>query len=319
VRRTEVNYLPDPDHPRWTMLPRCTSQRARTLPALLTAALVVVAAALGACGGGDAGGPTPTATATTVATSSPAPSPTSSSAPASTTRLSVYFLRGEKLGVAERRVPQTKGVAAAAMRELCVGPTEAERAAGLSTAIPNGTALRSVSISNGVALVDLSSAYDSGGGSLSMTARVAQVVYTLTQFSGIKAVSFALEGEPISTLGGEGVAVAPPQRRAAWVDFEPPIFVEVPGVGATLGSPFVLRGTASVFEGAFLAELRDDSGRRIVRVVVQASLGAPERGDFRKTMVFTTSATKGTLIVYDQSMEDGARQDEVRVPVTFAR
>ena len=170
-----------------------------------------------------------------------------------------------------------------------------------------------------MALVDLSSAYDSGGGSLSMTARVAQVVYTLTQFPGIKAVSFALDGEPISTLGGEGVAVAPPQSRADWVDFEPPIFVEVPGVGAALSSPFVLRGTASVFEGSFLAELRDNSGRRIVRVVVQASLGAPERGDFRKTVVFTTSATKGTLIVYAQSMEDGSRQDEVRIPVTFAR
>ena len=294
-------------------MPRRTSQRVRALPALLIAALVLVAAAaLGACGGGD---PTPATTTTATMTSSPAPS----GAPTGTTRLSIYFLRGEKLGVAERRVPQTKAVAAAAVRELCVGPTEAERAAGLSTAIPNGTALRSVSISGGVALVDLSSAYDNGGGSLSMTARVAQVVYTLTQFPSIKAVSFSLDGAPISTLEGEGVALATPQRRADWVDFEPPIFVEFPGVGATLNSPFVLLGTANVFEGAFLTELRHDSGRRIVRVVVQASLGAPERGDFRKTVVFTTSATRGSLIVYAQSMEDGSRQDEVRIPVTFAR
>ena len=45
----------------------------------------------------------------------------------------------------------------------------------------------------------------------------------------------------------------------------------------------------------------------------------PERGDFRKTVAFTTAATKGTLIVYAQSMEDGSRQDEVRIPVTFTR
>jgi len=300
------------------MLPRRTSQRARALPALLIAALVLVAAAaLGACGDGSEASPSPPMTAT--ATSSPSPSPTPSGTPVGTTRLSVHFLRDEKLGVAERRVPQTKAVAAAALRELCSGPTETERVAGLSTAIPNGTALRSVSISGGVALVDLSSAYDNGGGSLSMTARVAQVVYTLTQFPSIKAVSFSLDGAPISTLGNEGVALATPQRRADWVDFEPPIFVEFPGVGATLNSPFALLGTASVFEGAFLAEIRDNSGRRIVRVVVQASLGAPERGDFRKTVVFTTSATRGSLIVYAQSMEDGSRQDEVRVPVTFAR
>jgi hypothetical protein len=303
------------------MLPRRTSQRVRALPALLIAALVLVAAAaLGACGGGEPSS-TATATAPVSANSSPSPSPapTPTSSPVGTTRLSVYFLRGEQLGVAARRVPQTQAVAAAAVRALCAGPTAAERAAGLSTAIPSGTALRSVGISGGVALVDLSSAYDSGGGSLSMAARVAQVVYTLTQFPGIKAVSFALDGEPISMLGGEGVAVAPPQRRADWVGFEPPIFVEAPGAGAALSSPFVLRGTASVFEGTLLAELRDDSDRRIVRVVVQASLGAPERGDFRKTMTFTTAATKGTLIVYDQSMEDGSRQNEVRIPVTFAR
>jgi germination protein M len=303
------------------MLRRRTSQRARALPALLFTALVLVAvAALGACGGGE---PSSSATATTPvsATSSPSPSPTPTptTSPVATTKLSVYFLRGEELGVAERRVPQTKAVAAAAMRELCVGPTAAERAAGLSTAIPSGTAFGGIRLRDGVALVDLSSAYDSGGGSLSMTARIAQVVYTLTQFPGIKAVSFALDGEPISTLGGEGVAVAPPQRRADWVEFEPPIFVEDPGVGATLSSPFVLLGTASVFEGSFLAELRDNSGRRIVRMVVQATRGAPERGDFRKTVAFTTAATKGTLIVYAQSMEDGSRQDEVRIPVTFTR
>jgi hypothetical protein len=33
---------------------------------------------------------------------------------------------------------------------------------------------------------------------------------------------------------------------------------------------------------------------------------------------FSTSGAGGTLIVYDQSMEDGSIQDEVRIPVTFA-
>ena len=213
------------------MLRRRTSQRARALPALLFTALVLVAvAALGACGGGEPSSPA-TATTPVSATSSPSPSPTPTptTSPVATTKLSVYFLRGEKLGVAERRVPQTKAVAAAAMRELCVGPTAAERAAGLGTAIPSGTAFGGVRHQGRGGPGGPLLAFDSGGGSLSMTARIAQVVYTLTQFPGIKAVSFALDGEPISTLGGEGVAVAPPQRRADWVEFEPPIFVEDPG------------------------------------------------------------------------------------------
>lgn len=231
----------------------------------------------------------------------------------------MYFLRGEKLGVAERRLPATKAVAAAAMRELCNGPTSAEKTAGLGTTVPTGTELRSVNIKNGVARVDLTSEFASGGGSLSMMARVAQVVYTATQFPTIKSVTFSLDGKPITELGGEGIVVATPQSRADWVEFEPPIFVESPGVGSILSSPFVLRGTASVFEASFLAELRDDKNKRIARVIMQASEGAPGRGTFRKSIAFKTSAKTGTLIVWDVSMEDGSRLDEVRIPVTFAQ
>lgn len=231
----------------------------------------------------------------------------------------VYFLRGEKLGVAERRVPRTSAVATAALRELCAGPTGAEQEAGLGTTIPAGTEVLGISLKNGVATVDLSAAYGSGGGSLSMMARIAQVVYTLTQFPTVKSVSFALDGTPITSLGGEGVSVTPPQTRSDWVDFEPAIFVERPGVGAILSSPFMLQGTASVFEGSFQAELRDDRGRRIVRVTVQASEGAPGRGTFRKTVTFTTSAARGELVVYSLSMEDGSHQNEVSIPLTFAR
>jgi hypothetical protein len=231
----------------------------------------------------------------------------------------VYFLRGEKLGVAERQVPRTAAVARTALQALCGGPNAAEQAAGLGTAIPDGTELRGITVKDGAATVDLTAAYATGGGSLSMTARVAQVVYTLTQFPTVKSVSFALDGEPITTLGGEGVAVSSPQTRADWVDFEPPIFVEHPGVGAALGSPLLLSGTASVFEGSFQAELLDEAGTRIRRVTVQASAGGPERGDFRRLVRFTTTASAGELVVYSLSMEDGSRQNEVRIPVMLAR
>ncbi len=84
-----------------------------------------------------------------------------------------------------------------------------------------------------------------------------------------------------------------------------------------LPDPFVLRGTASVYEGSFMAQLTDDAGRRIVRVSVQASKGAPARGAFRQTVVYSTSATHGTLTVYSESAEDGSRQNVVKIPVTL--
>jgi hypothetical protein len=208
--------------------------------------------------------------------------------------------------------------ATAAVRALLAGPSPAEQKAGLSSAVPAGTRLLGLSIDGGVASVDLSEEFDSGGGSLSMTARVAQVVYTLTRFPTVRAVEFLMAGEPVEALGGEGVVLDGPQRRAQWRDFEPNIFVEAPGVGAVISSPFTLRGTALVFEGSFLARLTDSSGRRIVQVVMQASAGGPERGVFSKEIPFSSAAKRGTLIVFSQSAEDGSRQNEVRIPVTFA-
>ena len=307
------------------MTRRAAAGFARLLPLLLIAAAAVIvlgAALLAACGDSSGGSsPQPTATVTVTAgpseTPSGSPSPTPSASPAQTT-IRLYFLRGEMLGVAERRVKHTTMPATASLKALLAGPTAAEQAAGLGTTIPVGTRLLGLSIADSTAQVDLSGEFASGGGSLSMTARVAQVVYTLTRFPTIRAVVFLMDGEPVEALGGEGVVLDGAQRRADWRDFEPPIFVESPGVGAVVSSPFALTGTASVFEGSFITRLVDSSGRRIVSTPVQASRGAPGRGRFVKEIAFSTSAARGTLIVYAQSMEDGSRQFEVRVPITFA-
>jgi germination protein M len=298
----------------------------RALPpwALLILVTVLSAAALLAACGGSGGGssPTPVATLTSTAQPSPSSSPatTPTAAPSATTTLSLYFLRGESLGVAERQVPATTKPATAALEALCAGPSASESAAGLTSAVPSGTRLLvplGLSIAGTTARVDLSAQFATGGGSLSMQARVAQVVYTLTQFPTIRTVAFMLEGSALDTLGGEGLILGEGQRRADWRGFEPAIFVERPGVGAVLSSPFTLSGTASVFEGSFAARLVDDAGQNIVRAQVQASAGAPERGHFRVAFPFSSAAQNGTLVVFSQSMEDGSRQDEVRIPVSF--
>jgi len=289
---------------------------------LLVGLLAVVSAAalLAACGGSGGGSsPTPATTVTVTATPSASPSPTTApTASASpTTTLSLYFLRGEKLGVAERRVPLTTKPATAAMKALLAGPTTAEKAAGLTSAVPGGTRLLGLSIDGMTARVDLSAQFAAGGGSLSMQARVAQVVYTLTRFTTVRAVAFLLDGSAVDALGGEGLMLGESQRRSDWRSFEPAIFVERPGVGAVLTSPFVLSGTASVFEGSFIARLVG-GGRRLADGPVQASLGAPGRGRFRESISFLTTSSSGTLVVFDRSMQDGSRLDEVRIPVRFS-
>ena len=302
---------------------RAASRSARTTMLLSLAGMlmVAVAAALVAACGGSGGGssPTPAVTVTVTETPSTSPSPTTASTatPSSTTTLSLYFLRGEELGVAERRVPSTTKPATAATEALLAGPTADETAAGLTSAVPRGTRLLGLSIDGTTARVDLSAQFAAGGGSLSMQARVAQIVYTLTQFKTVQSVTFLLEGSALDALGGEGLMLGASQRRSDWRGFEPAIFVERPGVGAVLTSPFVLSGTARVFEGAFSARLVG-GGSRLVDVPVQASRGAPGRGRFRESLPFATTSSSGTLIVFDQSMADGSRLDEVRIPVMFA-
>jgi acyl-coenzyme A thioesterase PaaI-like protein len=200
------------------------------------------------------------------------------------------------------------------MKALLKGPTAAERAAGLDSAVASQARLNHLTVSGGVATVDLSR-YPTGAPT---DVALGQIVYTLTRFPTIKRVRIQIDGSPLvsADVGNPASGIF---RRADFDRLEPAIFVESPGVGAVLTSPFVLRGSASVFEGSFVAVLADSSGRRVVRKQVQASQGAPGRGVFRMTIPYTTSATAGTLIVYSVSMEDGSRQGEVRIPVTFAQ
>jgi hypothetical protein len=311
------------------MTRRAAAGLARLLPLLLIAAAVSIllgAGALAACGGSSGGSsPQPAATVTVTAspgaTAEPSASPSAppSEAPVPTT-LRLYLLRGDGLGVAERRVKHTNAPARAALNALFAGPTAAERAAGLSTSLASGIEVDSLTISGGLARVGLSAAFRESGEGLDEAHSLlpgAQVVYTLTQFPSVRRVAIRVNGEPYPAVGGSG-SPSTQWRRHDFADFEPPIFVEAPGVGALVSSPFTLSGTAMVFEGSFLARLVDSSGRRVVQVVMQASLGAPERGRFAEQISYSTSARRGTLIVFAQSMEDGSRQHEVRIPVTFA-
>jgi len=93
-----------------------------------------------------------------------------------------------------RYINETTAVAQAAINELLKGPTDAEKAAGFFTSIPVGSKLNSISIVNGVAKADFNATTESGGGSCSMAARVAQIRQTLLQFPTIKSINLAING-----------------------------------------------------------------------------------------------------------------------------
>jgi germination protein M len=231
-----------------------------------------------------------------------------------------YFTRDEKICTATRVVPKSTSVGAAAMRALLEGPTAAEKEGGMVSIIPAGTTFLGLDIKDGIATVDLSKEYGSGGGTLSMMMRLAQVVFTLTQFPTVEGVEFKLDGKAIDVLGGEGIIIDHPMNRQDYEDMSPAILVESPALGETVESPIHITGTANVFEATFRVNVVNWDGLIIADKVVTASSGTGTRGTFDVTIPFTVDkAGLGALIVFAESPKDGSQIDVVEIPLQLKK
>ena len=192
----------------------------------LALALLMTAAACGASGDGSVdAGPTPTRPSTTTAggagttiPDSTVPGSPDTTVAAGTTEVVVYFTQGEKIVPVRRAVPKVAAIGAESMKALVGGPTAAEAGRGLGTAIPPETRFRKLTIADGVARVDLSKDFESGGGTLSLTVRLAQVTCTLDQFDSVKGVRYLLDGELVDVFSGNGIVLDQPVSCADYRD-----------------------------------------------------------------------------------------------------
>ena len=309
----------------------------RALPALLITSLLIAGAA---CGGDDAEttdstpqptassapvptDPTPTEPATTEsATTEPAttepvttepvttepattdpgttepvttePPATEPTEPPAVVDVRVYFLRGARLAIDHREV-EGPAVMGGAVDALLAGPS-----GDLATAIPSGTQLRGVNLVDGTATIDLSGEFASGGGSLSMTARVGQVVFTATQFDNVERVIVWLDGAPIEGLGGEGLDLSEPWTRADVArELTGGVLVDTPEPGATVTSPFTVTGEADVYEAQFPIEIRRDG--EVLAVISPVMGGAwGNWADFTTTVTVDAEPGPIELVAYDE-------------------
>ncbi|HET7030928.1 MAG TPA: GerMN domain-containing protein [Candidatus Limnocylindrales bacterium] len=224
-----------------------------------------------------------------------------------------------------RTVPKSTATATAAMKALLAGPSAKERAATLplKTLIPTGSKLLGVEISGGLATVDLSAEFASFSpddawdlGAFSLRGRLAQVVYTLTQFPTVDRVTFELEGKPVKALFGiadpesgssEAIALDKPVTRATYRDhYLPLIFVDRPAWGAALPNPGRVTGLANVFEAQFRMALLDRNDKVLIDRPVLASAGTGTWGTFDVRLSYEVSTAQwGTLRVWDISEFSG--------------
>lgn len=121
---------------------------------------------------------------------------------------------GDRIELVTKTVTVQKSVQAdellkIAFENLLSGTEEA-----YTTAIPTGTKLIDLNLDKEGVHVNLSEQFVSGGGSASMTGRLAQVLYTATSLDPDAKVWINVEGTPLNNLGGEGLIINQPMTRS---------------------------------------------------------------------------------------------------------
>jgi spore germination protein GerM len=270
---------------------RRSNRRPRTRSTVVAAlALAALTLGLAACGGGPQ-------SALTSTTTTPPPTTVpkaTTTLPASASRqvFTLFFVRGTTLGVAQRTVATTTDPHFSSMTNLLAGPNPSEAAAGLATDIPAGTALRGLEIRGGTATVNLSPQFATPAPPPALSARLAQVVYTITSFSNVTSV--IIEIAKTRVVNFAGVNLTNPVGRSQVTAALPGVLLESPGVGSTLQGQLAASGVATI-NGTYDVQLVDSSGKLLANVTDTAAVGEK----FTQTLPFTiASAQIGQIKVF---------------------
>lgn len=288
---------------------------------------VLVAMLVVACG---VAGPDVSTTAT-AGPSTTAPSTTPSPDPASTVptpdlAISAWFLIDEAgqegrpgpfLVPVSRGTSETSATAAAALNALIAGPTRDELSAAppLSSMIPPSSSLNDVTVEGGTATVDVDAAFGLADPSAAAAVRVAQVVFTLTQFPTIDEVRFLEDGAPVDVQTSQGELVGRPVNRADYRDFQAIVSADSPAYGGPGANPLRVTGEAAVFEATFAYALTDDDGLILAEghaMTAEGNTWAP----FDFTIEYVVDEPQlGALILWVDSAKDGSPVNVREYPV----
>jgi Sporulation and spore germination len=156
-------------------------------------AIALLLTVSGCSSGAD--GPAAASTTATPSTVPPPPPPTTD--PTGVAAVQEYFLRDGVLAAGEARLVPGPDLAARALDVLVAGPSDADEAAGLTTAISPKVVVNSLTVEGDNISVDFNRAFETAD----TQPQTGQVVYTLTQFAGIRTVTFLIDGQPNGATG----------------------------------------------------------------------------------------------------------------------
>jgi len=270
-----------------------------------------------------AGGTTP-ATAAPGATPAPAAGTnppvaagqTAPAVPAGSALLPIFFVRDGKLGVARRPLPADAKIVDNAVGALLQGPTEAETAAGLTTAVPGLTRVRSTALMGDVLVIDLSGSFSTLGPPGSSELRLAQIVYTVSVFP--VRVLFHIDGQPARAVGGYILPDRPVTRDdfAAWA---PPVLVESVGPEDVLTNGTEISGSTATADTGVGMRISDAAGQVLFEGITRSTRDDGLRHPFRAAAPFLLSQPgPGTLTVWELEPAPGTTPLVLTIPVRLA-
>ena len=236
----------------------------------MVGAVILVALALSLAACGDKNQSALTSTTTTLPPTT-VPKVTTT-APASTPRqvFALFFVRGTTLGVAQRTVATTVDPHYSSLTNLLTGPDPSEASAGLTTDIPAGTALRGLEIRGGTATVNLSPQFATPAPPAALSARLAQIVYTVTAFPNVTGVIMEIAKNRLANFAG--VNLTSPVGRSQVTAALPGVLLESPGVGSSLQGQLAVSGVTT-FNGTYDIQLLDSGGKLLANVTDTAATG----------------------------------------------
>lgn len=230
--------------------------------------------------------------------------------PATTSRSVLFFGRGSSLGAALRTVPAAS-VRYDTMKALFAGPSTTEKAAGLRTAIPSGAILEGLSFNGSLGYVSVNSQFFLLTTKTTFAQRLAEVVYTLTEFPGVDSAQFYLHGSTVPDI--DGLPTAGPLTRADLASAIGNFLIVSPAVGESVKSPLTVSGI-SEFSGALEVQLTNAGGQLIVNTVATTTVGET----FTYTYPFSTGYAGGAMLdVYAAAGHSTTSDLVASIPVTL--
>jgi Sporulation and spore germination len=181
--------------------------------AAVVAALSAVSVGLASCGVGTQSAPQPLdPKAVPYGLLGPTSAPRTSVAGLPTARVTVYLESPSGRLVAVHRDVPWPATIAAILSQLAAGPTDRESGRGFVSPASSVGRFQVGPVHNGVVSVDLPVSFESLGGQDQQVA-AAQIVYTVTTFTGIRGVTFLVGGQAAQVLSGDGSLTHGPSTR----------------------------------------------------------------------------------------------------------